>query len=168
MPHFSPQLSPVPSDPKAVRLNRLRSLSHILDNAVPIPGTSYRVGLDPILGLLPGAGDFLGTAFSAYIVMEAALLGLPRPALIRMVFNILLDEVAGTIPVVGDWFDFGWKANAKNMVLLEAHMASPRSGQGQTGGLFILLLGGLIIFVIGITAISVIILRLLFQAISSG
>lgn len=166
MPQSSSPLSPVPSDPKAARLKRLRSLSHVLDNAIPIPGTTYRVGIDPILGLVPGAGDFLGTAFSAYIVMEAAMLGLPRQTLVRMVFNILLDEVVGAVPVLGDWFDFGFKANTRNMALLETHMASPQSSRRTDWWFIILLLGVLILLVIGITAISVIILRLLFQLIS--
>ena len=144
----------------------MRSLSYILDNAIPIPGTSHRVGVDPILGLLPGAGDFLGTAFSAYIVMEAAMLGLPRQTLVRMVFNILLDELAGSVPLLGDWFDFAFKANSKNMALLEAHMASPQPSKRADWWFIILLLGVLILFVIAITAISIFMLRLLLQAIS--
>jgi len=155
-----------PLDPNAAKLNRLRSLSHLLDNAIPIPGTTFRVGIDPILGLLPGAGDFMGIAFSAYIVVEAALLGLPRQTLIRMVFNIILDELVGTVPVVGDWFDFGWKANTKNMALLEAHMASPQSSKRADWWFIILLLSGLLLFVAGITAISLFIFGKLFQLIS--
>jgi len=74
---------------KTSTIRRLRRLSHLLDNAIPIPGTPWRFGLDPVLGLLPGAGDFLGTAFSAYIVLEAARIGIPRSLLGQMVINIL-------------------------------------------------------------------------------
>ncbi|MEQ8960732.1 MAG: DUF4112 domain-containing protein, partial [Coleofasciculus sp. C2-GNP5-27] len=90
---------------KTSTLRRLRRLSNLLDNAIPIPGTPWRFGLDPVLGLLPGAGDFLGTAFSAYIVLEAARIGIPRSLLGQMVINILLDTVIGSVPVVGDIAD---------------------------------------------------------------
>jgi hypothetical protein len=165
MRHSAPEPSPVPGNSKAARLKRLRSLSYILDNAIPIPGTSYRVGLDPILGLIPGGGDILGSAFSAYIVLEAALLGLPRESLVRMASNILFETVVGSVPVLGDIFDVTWKANVKNMALLEAHMNSPKQSQRADWWFIILLLGGLMLVVLGIAAISIIILRLLFQAI---
>ena len=157
--------SPITPNSKAARLKRLRSLSYMLDNAIPIPGTTYRVGIDPIMGLLPGAGDLLGTAFSAYIVLEAALLGLPRASLVRMVVNILLDELVGTVPLVGDWFDFAWKANTKNMQLLEAHLAAPQSSKRADWWFIILLLAGLLLFVLGITAISLFILGKIWQLI---
>lgn len=159
------QSAPEPGNSKAARLKRLRSLSYILDNAIPIPGTSYRVGLDPILGLIPGGGDILGSAFSAYIVLEAALLGLPRESLVRMASNILFETVVGSVPVLGDIFDATWKANVKNMAMLEAHMNSPKQSKRADWWFIILLLGGLMLVVLGIAAISIIIVRLLFQAI---
>lgn len=162
----NPHLSPVSSNSHSARMKRLRSLTHILDNAIAIPGTRYRVGIDPILGLLPGAGDFIGTAFSGYIVLEAALMGLPRATLIRMFYNIVLDEIVGSIPIIGDFFDLGFKANVKNLALLEAHVATPQQSKKADWLFIILLLGALILFVVAITAISVFILTLLFQAIS--
>lgn len=155
------------ADAKAIRLDRLRSLTYVLDNAIAIPGTSYRVGLDPLLGLLPGAGDFLGTAFSAYIVLEAALLGLPRASLVRMVINILFETLVGTVPLLGDFFDATWKANAKNMALLEAHLNSPRHSEKADWWFIVLLLGGLMLLVIGITVLGFIILRTLLQLFSA-
>ena len=101
---------------------RLRRISRLLDNAIAIPGTKIRLGLDPILGLLPGGGDTITGGISAYIVIEAARMGVPREVLGKMVGNILLDSVAGTIPVVGDLFDVGWKSNVKNIELLEKHL----------------------------------------------
>ncbi|MCY7320787.1 MAG: DUF4112 domain-containing protein, partial [Phormidesmis sp. CAN_BIN36] len=74
-------------DSKAASLQRLRSLAHLLDNAISIPGTSYRVGIDPLIGLLPGGGDLVMAAFSVYIVWESARLGLPRSTVTRMVSN---------------------------------------------------------------------------------
>lgn len=104
------------------KLSRLRSISRLLDNAIAIPGTKIRLGLDPILGLLPGGGDTITGGISAYIVVEAARMGVSREVLGKMVGNILIDSVAGTIPVVGDLFDVGWKSNVKNIELLEKHL----------------------------------------------
>ncbi|ELK54863.1 MULTISPECIES: DUF4112 domain-containing protein [Haloferax] len=101
-------------------LARLRTVSFYLDEAVEIPGTNYRVGLDPILGLVPGVGDATASALSAYILVEAAMLGVPRATLARMLGNVVLDATVGSIPLVGDVFDAAWKANARNVRLLEA------------------------------------------------
>ncbi|WP_191965422.1 MULTISPECIES: DUF4112 domain-containing protein [Haloferax] len=100
-------------------LERLRTVSHYLDNAIEIPGTNYRIGLDPILGLIPGVGDTTASALSAYILVEAAMLGAPRATLARMFGNVIVDTVFGSLPVVGDVFDVAWKANARNVRLLE-------------------------------------------------
>lgn len=160
------QLSSVIMHPKLASIQRLRKLSRVLDNAIAIPGTSFRIGLDPILGLIPGAGDLIGTALSAYIVIEAARLGIPRAALGKMVSNILLESVVGTIPVLGDWFDFAWKANTKNMELLEAHLGV--SQEEKTNPLFIfLLVAGFFIVGIGLVTLSVLALKLLLNAVTS-
>jgi hypothetical protein len=152
--------------PKLASIQRLRKLSRVLDNAIAIPGTSFRIGLDPILGLIPGAGDFIGTALSAYIVIEAARLGIPRAALGKMVSNILLESLVGTIPVLGDWFDFAWKANTKNMELLEAHLGV--SLEEKTNPLFIfLLVAGFFIVGIGLVTLSVLAIKLLLNAVTS-
>lgn len=151
---------------KLASIQRLRKLSRVLDNAIAIPGTSFRIGLDPILGLIPGAGDFVGTALSAYIVIEAARLGIPRAALGKMVSNILLESLVGTIPVLGDWFDFAWKANTKNMELLEAHLGV--SQEEKTNPLFIfLLVAGFFIVGIGLVTFSVLAIKLLLNAVTS-
>lgn len=160
------QLSSVTTHPKVASLQRLRKFTRLLDNAIGIPGTPFRVGLDPILGLLPGAGDFLGTALSAYVVIEAARLGLPKAALGRMVFNILLEGVVGAVPVVGDLFDFAWKANTKNMALLEAHLNVPQASQKANRWFIFLLLAGLLVVGIGLLTFSFLVIRLLVSAVS--
>ena len=106
------------------RLSRIRWLSYLLDERFRIPGTSQRIGLDGLLGLLPGVGDTVGTLLSTYILFEAAQIGVPRSTLLRMIANIALDTVVGAIPVVGDIFDVAWKANKKNVALLNAYIAS--------------------------------------------
>ncbi len=148
---------------KAIVLRRLRQLTDVLDNAVAIPGTNYRVGIDPLLGLLPGGGDTLGAILSAYIVLQAAQLGAPRPTLVRMVWNILLDSLVGTIPLLGDLVDVAWKANTKNMALLEAHMRSPYNRQKTDTWFVYLLLGGVILVAIAISFTGVFILTQLFK-----
>lgn len=167
MPQSTSQLSSATTHPNIASLQRLRKLSRLLDNAIAIPGTTFRIGLDPILGLLPGAGDFVGTALSAYIVIEAARLGLPRATLGRMVSNILLESVLGAVPVLGDLFDFAWKANTKNMALLEAHLNVPQASKKANRWFVFLLLAGLIIVGVGLVTFSVLVIRLLVSAVNS-
>jgi hypothetical protein len=109
------------------RLKRVRLLSRLLDEQFRIPGTTYRVGLDGLLGLIPGVGDAAGALLSVYILYEATQLGAPRTVLLRMIANIGIDTVGGAIPIVGDVFDMAWKANRKNAALLHAYLASQRT-----------------------------------------
>ncbi|MBE9043535.1 DUF4112 domain-containing protein [Pleurocapsales cyanobacterium LEGE 10410] len=138
---------------QVAKVNRLRRISRLLDNAIPLPGTKIRFGLDPILGLLPGGGDTITGGISAYIVVEAARMGLPRDVLYKMVGNILLDSFAGTIPVVGDLFDVGWKANIKNIELLEKHLDIAKESKSNTLFLIGLILV-LALIVLGLAAIA--------------
>jgi len=137
-------------------LDRLRALSHLLDNAIQIPGTDYRFGIDPILGLLPAGGDVVGTVLSAYLIIEAARLRMPSNVILRMAFNVVLEMIVGAVPVLGDMFDFAWKANARNLRLLESKLDPsgqfPRSGTRSRWLVFFVLVGiGLLLaLVIGI------------------
>ncbi|MGL5795039.1 MAG: DUF4112 domain-containing protein [Waterburya sp.] len=144
----------IPSSQQIARINKLRRLSRLLDNAIPIPGTKFRFGLDPILGLLPGGGDTLTGGLSAYIVIEAARMGLPREILWQMVVNIILDSLAGTIPVIGDLFDLGWKSNVKNIALLEKHLEVAESNKSDRLFIFGLILL-LTLIILGFAAITV-------------
>jgi len=103
-------------------LERCRLVGTALDDAIPVPGTDRRIGLDPILGVLPVAGDAVAAVASSYIVLEAARLGVPSSTLARMGANVALDFGIGSIPVVGDLFDAGFKANKRNVELLEEHV----------------------------------------------
>ena len=167
MSQISPQPSHPPAEARISTLRRLRRLSNVLDNAIPIPGTSYRIGIDPIIGLLPGGGDFLGTALSAYIVLESARMGVPRNTLIQMVWNIIVDTLSGTVPVLGDLVDVTWKANTKNIVLLEEHLKIPQSQPGKKADWLFLagLFGVLLLVVMAVAAFSIIVLRWLLGAI---
>jgi len=103
------------------RLRRLDRLSQLLDNAFAIPGTRFRIGLDGIIGLIPGIGDAAGAVLSIYVILQAARLGLPVSALLRMLGNVAIETVVGAVPIVGDIFDIVWKANIRNMALLRGH-----------------------------------------------
>ena len=105
-----------------LKLQRLRRLSGILDKVITIPGTSIHLGIDPILGIIPWFGDFLGLLLSSYIILEAAQIGVPAGILIQMLFNILVDSLIGTIPAVGDLFDVVWTANEYNIKLIQKHL----------------------------------------------
>jgi hypothetical protein len=163
-----PKRVPSVVNPRYTSLQRLRQLSYVLDNAIPIPGTGYRIGLDPILGLLPGAGDTVAGVLSAYIVVEAARMGIPRETLVRMVSNIILEVVLGSVPLLGDVFDAMWKANARNITLLESHVDMPQTGRKGDRLFLILLILGLAVVVIGFATFSVIMVRFLISAISGG
>ena len=107
------------------RVERLRRLAVLLDDSIPIPGTRFRIGVESIIGLIPGAGDLAGGAFSLYILLQAARMGVPRPLLVRMGTNLVIDVVVGAVPVLGDLFDAGFKANLRNLALLERHADRP-------------------------------------------
>lgn len=103
-------------------LNRIRKLSRLMDTAIRIPVIGVRIGLDPIMGLVPGLGDLVSTAFSAYIIYLAARFRLPGNLLGWMIFNIGLEAVVGTIPLLGDLFDAFYKSNIRNLAILEQHL----------------------------------------------
>jgi hypothetical protein len=96
-----------------------------MDQAVRVPGSPIRFGLDALIGLLPGIGDVVGGAISTWFLATGARLGAPPIVLARMGLNVALDALIGVIPLLGDLFDVGWKANVRNLALLEAHLADP-------------------------------------------
>ncbi len=112
--------SAVPDTP--ARLQRLRRLAWLIDGAFGLPGTRFRFGLNSVLGLLPVGGDALLGAVSLYIVYEAAQLGVPRPQLARMLANVAVEVVGGSVPVLGDLFDMALKANLRNLAIIERHL----------------------------------------------
>lgn len=104
------------------RLLCLRQLADLMDSRFAIPGTRYRLGLDSLIGLIPGVGDTITTLISAYVIREAHQLGAPFSLKMRMGWNVMVDAVVGSIPLIGDLFDIGFKANRRNLRLLERHM----------------------------------------------
>lgn len=104
-------------------LRRVRFVSRLMDNAVRIPGTNRRIGIDPVLSILPVGGDAAGLVLSLYPIAEAARLGVPKRVLARMLLNVGVDAGFGSVPVLGTIFDAFWKANERNVDLLERHLA---------------------------------------------
>lgn len=109
----------------AARRARLGRLAWWLDNSVRIPWTERRIGLESLLGLVPGIGDAAGGLLSTWILVQGVRYGVSRVTLMRMIFNVAIEVVVGCIPVFGDLFDMGWKANQRNVRLLDDHLVQP-------------------------------------------
>jgi Domain of unknown function (DUF4112) len=147
------------------RLRHLDNLSEILDSAFAIPGTRFRIGLDGILGLIPGIGDATGAALSIYLIFEAARLGLPLSTLLRMVGNIAIETVIGAIPIVGDIFDIAWKANMRNMALVRTHSGLAGLKERSPSQILRLLLVPVILAVLALIALPILALWVVFRLI---
>jgi hypothetical protein len=104
-----------------VALDALRRWAVLLDSAFRVPGTRIRFGLDAIIGLIPGIGDLSTPAFAAMLLLQAVRMRLPVVVQARMVLNAALDMLLGLVPILGDLVDVGWKANLRNLALLERH-----------------------------------------------
>lgn len=107
---------------KLATLKRIRKFSRLMDTAIGIPGTKFRIGLDPIIGLVPGAGDMISTIISAYIIYLATRVGVSRDNLFKMILNVGFEAVVGTVPLFGDLFDAFYKSNIRNLAILEEHI----------------------------------------------
>lgn len=107
---------------------RVARVARLLDFAFAIPGTGIRVGLDPVLGLVPGAGDAVTTLLSLYVIYEAYRAGLPKSALLRMGANIAIDAIIGAVPLFGDIGDVFWRANRRNLAIFDEHLARMPNG----------------------------------------
>jgi hypothetical protein len=92
-----------------------------MDEIIRVPGTNFRFGLDPLIGLIPGIGDTSSAIVSAFALVQAVRVGVPKILLTRMALNILVNEVIGVIPVVGDAFSFWFKSNARNYEIIKNH-----------------------------------------------
>lgn len=122
-----------------MRTSRSRKFAELLDSWFTIPGTNIKVGLDPIIGLVTGAGDLAGASLSVYFMFYATRLGATSSVLLRMFMNIMVDLIIGVIPVLGDLFDVAWKANLRNARLIEKLEENPEKiGKESTVFMWIL------------------------------
>ena len=127
----------------------LENLSMYLDGLFRVPGTTWRFGLDSLIGLVPNVGDTLTLFPSFYILLAGVRYGVPKITLLRMAFNIGLDYVVGTIPFIGDAFDFVWKSNQQNMDLIRSR-ATGKSGTGSDYA-FVFVMMGLLVLLLAVS-----------------
>ena len=116
----------------------------LLDSAFRVPGTNLTFGLDPIIGLIPGIGDLTSPLFAALLLLHAVRMRIPRVVQLRLLINAIIDLLIGLVPVLGDIFDFGWKANVRNLALLERH-AHPESKATRGDWIFVFSIIGVLV-----------------------
>jgi hypothetical protein len=143
-------------------LRRVRAVAVVLDDAIRVPGTNIRFGIDPLVGLIPGLGDLLGGAASAYIIPEAARAGASGSVLIRMAVNVGVDTIVGGVPLLGDLFDFAWKSNARNVRLLARHVEAPVKTKRASMVLVAALIAGIALVAAGVSVATIYLIKLLF------
>ena len=151
-------LTRMPSEETRERLNRL---AWLLDSSIPIPGTRLTVGLDALLGLVPVVGDLIGVALSSYIVNEAHKLGVGRAVLVRMGFNVAVEGLVGLVPFAGDLFDAGWKANQRNVRLLNEWAERPDLAERQSRRFVGWGIAAMAAFALALASLGVLFVRLL-------
>ncbi|HKP31046.1 MAG TPA: DUF4112 domain-containing protein [Gemmatimonadales bacterium] len=149
------------------RIEYLRRITWWMDQGLRVPGTNFRFGLDPIIGLIPGFGDAAGALIGTAIILEALRSRVAHYTLLRMTGNVAFDAMIGAVPLLGDLVDFGWKANTRNLQLLERHLASPVEAHGSDRR-YMILLGTLLgLVAVGVIAGGIFLARLLWHLLLS-
>ena len=114
----------IPDSVDEAAVQRMQFVAHLLDDSIKVPGTEFRIGLDPIVGVLPVAGDAVAAALSGYIILESARLGVSYLTLLRMLANVGVDFAIGSVPLIGGAFDAAWKTNVRNLRLALADLGA--------------------------------------------
>jgi len=128
-------------------LNHLRAITQLFDQAFGIPGTKWRFGLDALFGLVPGLGDIAGALVAVYAMRVARQLNAPPAIQLHMLSNIALDALIGMVPIAGDLFDFAFKAQTRNLALLDAYLATPhKAARRSRRGMLLIALATIIVF----------------------
>ena len=148
-------------------LARLRTIAVLFDQAFAIPGTKWRFGLDALFGLVPGVGDIFGGLVAVYALRVARMVGAPPVIQLHMLANIAIDAIVGMVPVAGDLFDFVFRAQTRNLALLEAYVGSPHKTVRRSRlGLLLIPLVIALVFA-ALTALGVWMLYILFHGLTS-
>lgn len=150
---------PPESESERQARERLNFLAWLLDSSIPIPGTSLTIGLDAVVGLFPFIGDLIGVLASSFILAEANRMGVGRTILARMAFNVAIEGVIGIVPIAGDVFDAAWKANQKNVRLLNAWAERPHQTRRASGLFLAGLTVALVAFLAACTYLTYLLLR---------
>jgi hypothetical protein len=141
---------------------RLALVTRILDDLFTVPGTRQRVGVEPVIGLIPGAGDIISAAIGVWLIVEAARFRLPASVIGRMVLNTLVDLVIGIVPLIGDLFDFVFKSNTRNLELFRRYAADPGASTREHRAVLV----GAIALIIGVAWLLLAALERLLNAIT--
>jgi hypothetical protein len=151
VPGASKTKKPAPSADAAPRLVFARFLAELLDQRFTIPGTSIRIGLDPIIGLIPGVGDTLANLAGSAILLVGAQFHLPKVVLLRMALNVALNTLIGAIPLVGDLFSIWFRSNVRNARLLELYVTQHSQKAAPADWLFVItVIAGLLLLLVGV------------------
>lgn len=148
-------------------------LSKLMDSVFTLPGSQWRFGLDPLLGLFPGVGDLVTSLISLYILSIASRLRVPRITLVRMALNVMIDSLGGSLPIIGDLFDVWWKSNTRNVALLRQALLEPDTTQRRARTSDWFFVGAVGLVIVAISALSVwccylILQRLMLLAAAAG
>jgi hypothetical protein len=138
---------------------RLSQLAWLLDSSIPIPGTRLTIGIDALIGLFPIIGDLIGVLLSSYILSEAARVGAPKSVLMRMGFNVGLEGLVGMVPFAGDVFDAAFKANQRNVRLLDAWLDQPKKTVRSSRAFGAILILAIALFLLGLIALGFLLIR---------
>lgn len=137
------------SDERAEKqVERLRQVARVWDDLVPLPFLNRRIGVDALLGLVPGIGDVLGALVAGWGLVEAVRLRAPASVLLRMLYNIGVDALVGAIPLLGDLFDIGWKAQSRNVALLERWLGDPERARRRSTAVLVAVAVGLVVVLV--------------------
>jgi hypothetical protein len=148
-------------------LERLRSIAKLFDQAFPVPGTKWRFGIDALFGLVPGLGDIAGGIVAVYALRVARNLNAPPAIQLHMLSNIALDALVGMVPVLGDLFDFAFKAQTRNLALLDAYVATPRKTASRSKWSLLLMSIAIVMVFATLTALGIWMLVILFHWLGS-
>ncbi len=143
-------------------LEQVRRLSRQLDTSIRLPG-GFQVGWDAVLGLVPVVGDWAGALLSCYIIWQGVRLGASREVLLRMVGNVAVEALVGAVPFLGDVFDAAWKANTRNVRLLENHLAAPTATRRASRAWVL----GIVVLLVAVLALAVTLAVLAVRALAS-
>lgn len=141
-----------------------RLIAWVLDDLIPIPGTKFRIGLDPIIGLIPGFGDSSTAVMSSMILLHGLRSGVPRIVLVRMALNVLINSLVGAVPGVGDLFSAFFKSNRRNVELLDRHAGTASRTSTAADWIFVsTLMGGVLLIAIAASIVIGIVAYKLFK-----